>query len=108
MDLSELFALQNIFCHSDITKNEEFAIMNLFIHNLKLSKTSLDTIKSQMQSVEKPASQLDQRSDTAEPYYQLILPLLKLQKSPRNSDEMNKCIQQHVLKIVHNLLYIFN
>jgi hypothetical protein len=106
MDLSELFALQNIFCHSDITKNEEFAVMNLFIHNLKLSKTSLDTIKSQLQPVEKPASQL--RSDTAEPYYQLILPLLKLQKSPRNSDEMNKRIQQHVLKIVHNLLYIFN
>ena len=105
MDLNELFALQNIFCHSDITKNEEFAVMNLFIHNLKLSKTSLDIIKSQMQSVE---SQFDQRSDTAEPYYQLILPLLKLQKSPRNSDEMNKRIQQHVLKIVHNLLYIFN
>lgn len=93
MDFDEINALQNIFCHSDLTKNEEFVVLNLFVNNLKLSKSSLEILKSQQ------LTEMD--SET-------ILPLLKLQKSPHNSYEMNIHIQQCVLKIIQNLLYIFN
>ena len=100
MDFDEINALQNIFCHSDLTKNEEFVVLNLFVNNLKLSKSSLEILKSQ-QTAEPSGAPPSPLSET-------ILPLLKLQKSPHNSYEMNIRIQQCVLKIFQNLLYIFN
>jgi hypothetical protein len=78
MDLDEISALQNIFCYSDLTKNDEFAIMNLFVHNLPESDEVIA----------------------------IITILRKLKKSPHNSDEMNQRIQKHILKIFENLLYI--
>ena len=97
MDLDEISALQNIFCYSDLTKNDEFAIMNLFVHNLPLSKKSLFNLRS---------------TRFEDPYIMMANPLAiitilsKLKKSPHNSDEMNQRIQKHILKIFENLLYI--
>ena len=123
MDLDEISALQNIFCYSDLTKNDEFAIMNLFVHNLPLSKRSLYDLRStrleapydlrstrlevpyDLRSTRLIKSEMANPPESAEVVADITI-LSKLKKSPNNSDEMNQRIQKYILKIFENLLYI--